>query len=939
MKFTKKQQGAVSVFLAIILLFTFIFSAVVVDGGRIYAAKNIVSGAGQLTLNAGLSNYDTALKDAYGLIAMSATPEDLQKNLKNYFVDSLSACGVTEEDYNTALVFLELAASEDSFSAERVEGTQICQGYVMEQQVLDYMKYRAPITVGSGILDKLKSVKSMKEAKKVADDEVQTTRAMSDVQGMLEELLDLVNAEVETSTGFSNTWEADLEQINKLCKGITAGELTIAGYEQYNQAGNAGDWEETINQFNTQYANLVSAMANADTVERNASAYDILLEMKGYYLTLKDVSEDSFMEFWCNKYNLNASAEDETDAEEGGETEDGETEGEADDGTEAAKQVGRQLYQQFASNKTEFLKVPEQIKTQVNNDISTVQNNAVLLYKAAETAKKKSEKVIKKIEKIEEKLNDIKEHEYKDWTEDITALSDENLKTQAQKSQEPFDELLEEDTGMDEMKTQVENNKDFFEKFMEYINNATFCNVKLKEVNSNKSAVKSEIDTHKGNAASGSALRTYVNSNNFSYLLSTANPQAKFSHAPIKDLSKTAFYTYLEDCCGKKKNNKEIDKANSEIQGTMQILLTQLEELFVTSDLTDVATKISEVQSELPSTALNCTGEEKEVNNSNTDIDDKSKRNETMDNALNTLNKDDTSLDGMLMLASTTTEAIIEPIYITEYVMNMYSYYTIDKTGKKLNDGTWEKKNEEKIVSLSDYKLYEDLIYRAEAEYILWGNKEDVRKNVGSTKAVIFAIQFIGNLMYALTQPYVTKGAEDIGDLFAHKLVSIIVQVVVEIVVATVETVRDMLILCNGGSVVPFKILTDKGSDKEWKSKFESPTDIASWDIKKDTTVSDAKKVYAFSYKDYLWMFLCIKCINENGRYEVLTRAADLAQVNIKKSEKLDTYSLMKEYTMLKVDADVKMDTWLVTNIFHTEEIGIDTSGTFTLDYKGVQGY
>ena len=77
MKFSKRQQGVISVFLSMILLMMFVFSGVIIDGSRIFAAKNIVSGAGQLALNSGLSTYDEALKDAYGLIAMSENVEEL----------------------------------------------------------------------------------------------------------------------------------------------------------------------------------------------------------------------------------------------------------------------------------------------------------------------------------------------------------------------------------------------------------------------------------------------------------------------------------------------------------------------------------------------------------------------------------------------------------------------------------------------------------------------------------------------------------------------------------------------------------------------------------------------------------------------------------------------------------------------------------------------
>ena len=56
--FIGKNRGAISVFLALILLPMLIFSGIVVDVSRLYAAKTVVSGAGDLTMNAALSRYD-----------------------------------------------------------------------------------------------------------------------------------------------------------------------------------------------------------------------------------------------------------------------------------------------------------------------------------------------------------------------------------------------------------------------------------------------------------------------------------------------------------------------------------------------------------------------------------------------------------------------------------------------------------------------------------------------------------------------------------------------------------------------------------------------------------------------------------------------------------------------------------------------------------------
>lgn len=934
MRFTKRQQGAISVFLALILLLTFTFSAIVVDGGRIYASKNIVSGAGQLALNSGLSNYDKALKDAYGLIAMSETPEELQDNLHTYFVDSLGACGITEDDYNTALVFLQMAASEDSFTAAGVTDTEICQGYVMEQQVLDYMKYRAPITLGTGILDKLKSTKEITQAKVVADDEVQTAKALNDVQKELEKLKKLVDEEVETSEAFQKSWESDLKTIRKLCKDAATGELLVFDYNNWNDKKEEGDLEETINQFNTLSARLVSAMGKTDTSERNIDAYDILKEMKAYYLSLKDVTEDQFMEFWCEKYELN---EDEEDTDE---DEDSDESTEEDSSDDELKEAGKELFKEYTGNRDYFLNVPGQIQKQLNNDLASVEQNSINLDKSAKACLQKEKDILEQFEKIRNKLDEMKEKLDK-WKEDTKSLENQELKKQVEENQKVYEDLCKENAGMALMEKDVQNNKDFYEKFIDYWDEVEFCNVKIKSVNSQKSSVLAEIDSHEGKIESGNDLRNFILPENFFYLLPLEKADAQFIHEPLKDLSETDFYDYLEECCGKKKKKDEIKEANQNVQKQLETVLTQLQTLFTTNDLDSVATNLQSIQSELPSAKMGTgnVGTKKMINSENTDIDKSSKREKSMNDALDTLNKDNSTLDKIGKLASETTENIIEPLYITEYIMNMYSYYTIDKTGNKKSDGTWETKSEEKILSLSDYKLYEDLIYRAEAEYILWGNKENVAENVNTTKAVIFAIQFVGNLMYALTQPVVTKGAKQIGALFVNQMLAVIVQVVVEVVVATVETVRDMVILINGGSVVPFKILSDSGkavNNKEWKTKLQTIADISTWDMTKDKTSGE---LTAFSYKDYLWIMICIKSLQDDGRYEMLARAADLCQVNLAKSENNSQYRLMDKYTMLKIDADVELDAWLVTDLFNTEELGLETSGKFTLHYKGIQGY
>ena len=71
MKIFYNKHGSLTVFMSLILTIVMIFTTVLIDGGRIILARNIVSGAGDMALNAGLTYYNSVLQDTYGLFAIS----------------------------------------------------------------------------------------------------------------------------------------------------------------------------------------------------------------------------------------------------------------------------------------------------------------------------------------------------------------------------------------------------------------------------------------------------------------------------------------------------------------------------------------------------------------------------------------------------------------------------------------------------------------------------------------------------------------------------------------------------------------------------------------------------------------------------------------------------------------------------------------------------
>lgn len=94
----QKKNGAVSVFLAIVLVPMMIIASIMIDYGRVQLGRAMASSAGDLALNTALTDYDNVLKDVYGLMATSQNNDELLEKLEDYYTSSIVAQGVSKSD-------------------------------------------------------------------------------------------------------------------------------------------------------------------------------------------------------------------------------------------------------------------------------------------------------------------------------------------------------------------------------------------------------------------------------------------------------------------------------------------------------------------------------------------------------------------------------------------------------------------------------------------------------------------------------------------------------------------------------------------------------------------------------------------------------------------------------------------------------------------------
>ncbi|MCL5058286.1 MAG: pilus assembly protein TadG-related protein [Actinobacteria bacterium] len=130
------ERGSVTIYLLIMLLALIFFLGLLVDLGRIRIAQNQLRKAANTASRSLLADYDQALKDQYGLFAMSTGPVEGRKQEFNRYL-AANLAGAPAGSFS----LLDFRLEDSSIIVIRpLEDTA-----VLQQQILEEMKYRAPV--------------------------------------------------------------------------------------------------------------------------------------------------------------------------------------------------------------------------------------------------------------------------------------------------------------------------------------------------------------------------------------------------------------------------------------------------------------------------------------------------------------------------------------------------------------------------------------------------------------------------------------------------------------------------------------------------------------------------------------------------------------------------------------------------------------------------
>jgi len=177
MGFIRKNDGAISIFLCIIMMANIILLSILIEATRVRWAETQIEEAMESTSNSVLAGYQSMLKDLFGIFALAENNTDcLDEEVENYLNKTLmTELGVEKDELEgDAYKFLKGLFTNagkyekvdflnlydyriEDIKTEKIQN--LTENAVLKNQILEYMKYRAPEKLAEGFVDKVTAFK------------------------------------------------------------------------------------------------------------------------------------------------------------------------------------------------------------------------------------------------------------------------------------------------------------------------------------------------------------------------------------------------------------------------------------------------------------------------------------------------------------------------------------------------------------------------------------------------------------------------------------------------------------------------------------------------------------------------------------------------------------------------------------------------------------
>lgn len=169
----RKNHGAISVFLILILVPCMLVSSIFVDISRVQLSKAVAESSAELALNTLKTYYDYDLSRYYGLMGSCQNISDYYETVMGYYDQALHSRDVEDDELELLYqrVYHGMAGrfSDETISdlllvnnktegagISAVEGANMNNPTILQQQIVEFMKYRGPIVIVEELIALLK---------------------------------------------------------------------------------------------------------------------------------------------------------------------------------------------------------------------------------------------------------------------------------------------------------------------------------------------------------------------------------------------------------------------------------------------------------------------------------------------------------------------------------------------------------------------------------------------------------------------------------------------------------------------------------------------------------------------------------------------------------------------------------------------------------------
>lgn len=844
-----RNNGAITVFLSLILVPILILAGIAVDAVRIYGAKAIVSDSAELAMNTALASYDQVLKDVYGILTISADENELSNNLIKYFENTVNSMGLQfneDDSYTRAIIsdIKNIIGSKEQldfnnlidvetvdFIAKGIDGTQLYYPETVKRQIVDYMKYRGVVSIGGNFLDKINMFKEVPKQQEVIETKVEYENSLSDIDSLCKEIYaamikynnlkkELNNYTIEdfyidSKKGTSSY--IGLEDINRLLITAYSNTSLIENPSQIIVNTSRLSYHDVYSYLNSQIAeniiNNIGILDDKKGVEEiikyffniNKNSNEIVKIIK-YFDVLPDKFDD---------YRRELIREHEREER-------------------LAREEAKKNNVPFVpSENTALINAENEysaLMQVLNNQIPTISN----YYGDLENRKNYISKLVKtEFEKLNSELNkkyllvkDIKnqasiasekldvllkdvipdvESKNKEWHKKISSLSEGDVKNSLKYQYDEISKTLDKNE-IKKLKDIMMSNKNYYEKYLFNLDNTKYLS---------KLFIKDKLNV------SISSLSRTISFNNYNFDLAISEADEMFLnnfYAPdssnlsglnTKDFIESPFYQYLNKIYKKlidENNDSDIykeeaeDKKENLFELVNSTVNTYKEETNKKATLNLVPTD-GDIYEDLATTLINVSLNEniKEVDKLSSK-EDLAANKKIAKNQAKVMKDSAGIIEGLGKFTGDLAEGARDNLFLTEYMTEIFSCHTtnIDNSIEKTLSG----------IEISKENNY---LFGTEMEYILWGQKGgDTNKNKIYTVSSIFGLRFVLNTIYAYTdmeiKTFTLAAAISLAGFTGFGVP--LVQNILILAIAMGESAMDISKLLKGENVVLYKTYT-----------------------------------------------------------------------------------------------------------------------------------